>query len=94
MTPRHLECSETGQQLKSIIDYVQDCERRVLKGEIMDLQGLDRNVVDICNAIAALPPKDARALEGQMTQLIEGLEILARSMKSQQEKYAAAGGGG
>lgn len=81
-----------GTRLKSITDYVQDCERRVLKGEIMDLQGLDRNVIEVCDAVAALPPAEGRLLEGAMARLIEKLEELARSMREQQEKMKARAG--
>jgi hypothetical protein len=70
---------------------VQDCERRVLKGEIMDLDGLDRNVIEICNALTSLPRQESQPLEPQMTRLIDLLEQLANSMKTQQEKMRAHG---
>lgn len=78
------EATETGKKLKSIIDYIRDCQARVSKGEIMDLQGLDKNVVEICDAIAALPPQEGHKLEDQMGVLIESLETLAETMKAQQ----------
>jgi hypothetical protein len=84
---------EIAQSLKSVLDYVYDCERRVHRGEIMDLQGLDNNVIKLCNSIAELPPKEARVLEVQMSALIEGLEKLAGSMKEQQTKMTATGAG-
>ena len=45
----------------------------------MDLQGLDNNVVEICDAIAGLEPDQARVLEDKMAVLIGGLETLARA---------------
>ncbi len=80
-----------GQRLRSIIDYVRDCQVRVAKGEIMDLEGLDKNVVAVCDAIGKLPQAESQAMESQMAQLIDSLETLARMMKEQQENYGAAG---
>ena len=84
---------DVGKTLKSIIDYVRDCQARVTKGEILDLQGLDKNVMEVCDAIAKLPEEDGHALESQMSVLIESLEVLARTMKDQQERLAVSGRG-
>lgn len=84
--------ADIEKQLVSIIDYVRDCETRVHRGEIMDLQGLDKNVFDICEAVAALPRPEAQPLEAKMNALIEKLEDLADSMRVQQEKMTGAGG--
>ena len=82
---------DVGKTLKSIIDYVRDCQARVTKGEILDLQGLDKNVMEVCDAIAKLPEKEGHALESQMSVLIESLEVLARTMKEQQDLLAVSG---
>lgn len=82
--------AEVQKRLKSVSDYVKDCERRVSLGEIMELQGLDKNVIDLCDAIAELEPADARDLEVQMGSLIGNLEVLARAMKEQQDKIDKA----
>lgn len=76
---------ELAKRLKSITDYVRDCERRVSQGEIMDLQGLDNNVAEVCDLIAAMPPKEGQELESQMTILIGSLETLADAMRKQDE---------
>lgn len=91
MTNKENDAGAVGKRLKGIVDYVRDCQARVTKGEIMDLQGLDKNVIEVCNAIAQLPEKEGRALEAQMTQLIESLEVLARTMKEQQDGFTRAG---
>jgi len=83
--------SELAKRLRSVTEYVRDCERRVSLGEIMDLGGLDRNVVEICTGIAGLPQEEGQALEKQMSQLIEDLERLADTMRVQQNKVAAEG---
>jgi len=84
---------EVAKRLKTVTDYVRDCERRVAQGDIMDLQGLDNNVIELCDAIAALPKDEGQALEAQMMTLIEDLEKLADVMREQHEKFEAAGGG-
>jgi len=87
MTNKAEDAATVAKRLKSIVDYVRDCQMRVGKGEIMDLQGLDKNVIDICDAIGRLPEKEGQALESQMSQLIDSLESLARMLKEQQEKF-------
>lgn len=86
MTGLKINATELDQRLAAVNDYVRDCERRVERGEIMDLQGLDQNVIEICDAIAGLPGAEARTLEPKMAALIDNLEVLARAMKTQQEK--------
>lgn len=90
MTNKAEDASTVAKRLKSIVDYVRDCQMRVGKGEIMDLQGLDKNVIDICDAIAALPEKEGQAMEDQMSLLIDSLEMLGRMLKEQQEKFGLA----
>lgn len=80
---------EVAQKLKAITDYVRDCERRVSQGDIMELQGLDDSVVDICDCIAALPPAEGQSLEAPMSVLIADLEKLATVMREQSDKMDA-----
>jgi hypothetical protein len=81
---------ELATRLKATIDYVRDCDRRVSQGEIMDLQGLDDTVVEICDSIAELEEEEGQSLEPQMATLIKGLEQLAETMKEQEEKMGEA----
>jgi len=81
---------ELATRLKATIDYVRDCDRRVSQGEIMDLQGLDDTVVEICDSIAELDEAEGQSLEPQMATLIKGLEQLAETMKEQEEKMGEA----
>lgn len=92
MTSPQINSADIAGRLKSVLDYVQDCDRRVSKGEIMDLQGLDKNVIVLCDAIASLPPKEAQSFESDMARLIDKLEVLAQSMKAQHEKFNAVEG--
>ncbi len=84
--------AELAKRMKSVNDYVRDCERRVSLGEIMELDGLDRNVMELCDAIAALPKDQSADFEKQMGSLIENLETLADAMRIQQDKVAAEEG--
>lgn len=83
--------AEIAAQLASVSDYVRGCEARVIKGELMDLSGLDRAVIALCEGIARLPVSDARALEDRMQKLIGGLDSLALRMKEQQEMLQGGG---
>ncbi len=89
MTDQSTEAAAVGKRLQTIVDYVRDCQARVNKGEIMDLQGLDKNVISLCDDIANLPEEESRALEGRMSGLIDSLEALAQAMKDQ---HGQAGG--
>jgi hypothetical protein len=86
------ETQEITQRLTAMIDYVRDCERRVNQGEIMDLDGLDKNVLNLCDGLGAIPHEDAKRLEPQMSDLIHDLEKLANAMRAMQKKIETEGG--
>ncbi|MBI1214324.1 MAG: hypothetical protein GC185_00730 [Alphaproteobacteria bacterium] len=79
------DLASVAERLKQVTDYVMDCERRVTRGEIMELQGLDGSVLEICNAVAALPKSEAETMEAQMGRLIDGLESLAEAIRAQED---------
>lgn len=78
-------------QLGAIIDYVRQCEQRVLRGEIMDLSGLDRSVIALCEQVTSLPGAEARTLEARMRQLVEGLDALAGHIRELRDQAGGAG---
>ena len=80
-------------RLKTIVAYVRDCETRVVRGDIPDMQGLDNKVTELCEEIATLPRSEGREMEHQMSQLVESLDMLAVAMKEQQDQLAEAAGG-
>lgn len=84
--------ADVSGRLKSVQDYVLDCQRRVNQGEIMDLDGLDKAVIGICDAVASLPPAEAQALEDKLGELIGSLEELADAMRARQEEIDGEGG--
>ena len=79
------DSQEVADRLKQVTDYVKDCDRRVSRGEVMDLQGLDKTVMEICDAMAQLPEEETEKHEAAMSALIKDLETLAKSMKAQQD---------
>ncbi len=88
-TPFLPDSQEVAKRLTSIIDYVRDCERRVNQGELMELENLDKNVLDLCNSVGALPPEEGKKLESQMAGLIKDLEALANAMRAMARKMDA-----
>jgi hypothetical protein len=79
-----IERADIELQLKQLTDYVRDCDRRVALGEVMDLQGLDRNVMVICDRVALLPPGEAKIIESKLAAMIGELEHLAETLRKQQ----------
>lgn len=76
-----------SEQLRSITAYVRDCQARIMKGEIMDLRGLDQSVIEVCDYVTKLPEHESAKLDAEMSTLIEELETLAVSIR---EKHGAA----
>lgn len=92
MTQNKKNVDEIAKQLKSILDYIRDCQARVIKGEILSLQGLDKNVEDVCIALAEVPNGEAEVLGDLMTSMISELEVLADTMREQQERLTGTRG--
>ncbi len=81
-----MEAEDLDSKLKAITDYVLECQRRVLRGEIMDLSGLDVKVIEICKEIASVPPPGGRRHEPPLQALVGHLDELARLMQDYQKK--------
>lgn len=82
--------AEAREQLKSITAYVRDCQARIMKGEIMDLRGLDQSVIEVCNDVTKLPENESAKLDAEMSMLIEELETLAASIREKHGDALAA----
>lgn len=80
------DSQELAKRLTAIIDYVRDAERRVNQGELMELDGLDDNVLELCEGVGALPPAESKAFEKQMSSLIHDLEALTTAMRTMAQK--------
>ena len=87
------DAQNIAERLTLVTDYIHDCERRVVRGEIMDLKGLDQNVVDLCNEITAMPRAESQSLEKKMVNLVDSLERLAGVIRHQYEEQQKTAGG-
>ncbi len=85
MTETADEVQEVETRLKELTGYVSQCSSRVTKGEVPDLNGLDRNVAEACASAEALGSEKARAIAPQMEKLIAELDKLAIAIKEQQD---------
>ena len=85
MSDKSQEALDLDKDLKQATDYVRDCQARIIKGDLMELQGLDKTVINMCDRIAELPDGEAKELEDKMAVLIKALEALAVTIKEYQE---------
>jgi len=72
---------EISARIVQVKTYIQDCERRIAKGEAVPLTGLDDNVTEICGDITALPQEEGAALEPELAGLIEVLDKLVATIR-------------
>ncbi len=77
-------------RLLKTTNYVRDCQSRVNQGEIMDLQGLDKNVGSVCDDILKLPEEEGAELQAKMELLIQSLEGLSDAIQELQETEEGA----
>lgn len=87
--PMPLDIETLSARMKAVQDYVADCQRRVSLGEIMDLTGLDKNIMTLCEALASIPQNEALVFESRMKHLIDSLEELANLMRDQHKKFGS-----
>ena len=92
MTKQTKAAEDIRKEIQTVIDYVRNCETRALKGEVLELQGLDQNVLLICNKIAGLDAPHAKTIEPLMAVLIEVLDRLASTLKNQQDNILTDSG--
>lgn len=88
------DVAELNAQLASVLDYVRQCELRIGKGEVMELSGLDRTVMQMCELIVRLPAPQARTLQARMQTLVEELDRLALGLHAQKAAMDGGGEGG
>lgn len=92
MTKQSDAADTIAKEIQKIIDYIRDCEVRAARGEVLELQGLDQNVLIICNKITGLDIPHSKTVEPLMTSLIEALDNLASTLKTQQDHIIASSG--
>jgi len=76
-----MSAQEITARIEQVKTYIQDCERRITKGEVIPLVGLDKNVEDICNDINDLPQEDAAGMEQKLSALIGALDKLVAAIR-------------
>ena len=72
--------------LKTQIGVIGEAVSRVKAGVIMNIDGVEQQVAQICEKISALPEGDAQALEQSMAEMIGKLEELAQVLSEFQDK--------
>ena len=77
-----MSAQEITARIKQVKTYIQDCERRITKGEVIPLVGLDKNVEEICSDIAELPQEDAAGMEKKLSELIGALDKLVAAIRN------------
>jgi hypothetical protein len=76
MTPDMLR-----QKMEDLRDYIRDAEEKVSAGTMVNLQGLEKTVSEICRYATSLPPDQARDVQPLMAELIGELERLSIALK-------------
>lgn len=92
MTRQSEAAQDITREIRTIIDYIRDCEVRAARGEVLELTGLDQNVLVVCNKIAGLDVPHAKVVEPHMAALIESLDNLASTLKTKQDQLIADSG--
>lgn len=92
MTRQSDAAQDITREIRTIIDYIRDCEVRAARGEVLELTGLDQNVLIVCNKIAGLDVPHAKIVEPHMAALIDALDNLASTLKTQHEHMIASSG--
>jgi len=77
-----MSAQEITARIEQVKTYIQDCERRITKGEVIPLVGLDKNVEDICNDIGALSEDEAAGMEEKLSNLIGALDKLVAAIRN------------
>ncbi|MBL1147681.1 MAG: hypothetical protein HND56_12565 [Pseudomonadota bacterium] len=77
-----MSAQEITARIEQVKTYIQDCERRITKGEVIPLVGLDKNVEDICNDIGELPENEAAGMEEKLSGLIGALDKLVAAIRN------------
>ncbi|TNE24939.1 MAG: hypothetical protein EP349_10875 [Alphaproteobacteria bacterium] len=77
-----MSAQEITARIEQVKTYIQDCERRITKGEVIPLVGLDKNVEEICNDIGTLPENEAAGMEEKLSGLISALDKLVAAIRN------------
>ncbi|MQX35227.1 hypothetical protein [Roseospira navarrensis] len=80
--------------LDQVLSLVATAERLSRNNQIVTLRNLDTRVMEICQAVSALPPSEAHAFAPQLTVLVASLDRLEGVTRDASRTLAAARGDG
>ncbi|MEM7650773.1 MAG: hypothetical protein AAF204_01665 [Pseudomonadota bacterium] len=69
------------QSIERLTAYVQNAERQVEKGAIVELGMLEETVDTLCNSVQSLEGPAAQLLKPQVAELVSSLDSLAVSLQ-------------
>ena len=72
---------EIGQELRQLNAYLLECERRIHKGEILDMSNFDEKTKILCRRLMDLPEGHARSLAPELETLISRLDRVAEKVR-------------
>lgn len=77
-----------GAELERAGRVIDACGEGARRGELVDLAGLDTTLEGLCQAIAALPAAERPPLKPRLIDLIDRLNKLTSTLKTQQTALA------
>ena len=69
------------QQLEEITSFIEEAQKKLQEGEVINLSHLDHDVEKLCQATLQLPPNDAVTVQPIMGSMISKLEELGLALK-------------
>lgn len=72
-------------ELRQLIDFIDDAHQRLDDGEVMDLSDLDDEVARLCDETLALKPEEAAQVQNTMAEMITKLEKLGVALQEYQQ---------
>src|SRR4051794_8108064 len=75
---------------EDMLHFIEESRNKLVSGEDINLQGLQTQVSDFCQAISKLPAEDMRAWEQSLQQLHQRIGELGELLVSQREAVIAA----
>lgn len=70
------------EDMKKLMNYVEESQKTIEDGEMVDLQGLDKDVEALCKEALQLKPEQEQDVQLVMREMITKLEALAQSIET------------
>lgn len=68
-------------RMQKLGEFIADAEDTIRGGKMVDMSGLDRDVTEICQLAATLPPAHAITIQPDMADLIGRVERLSMALR-------------